>query len=377
MATILIGADICPIGENLAYFEKGDAARLFNDLLPEIQNADFSIGNLECPFIKTQTPIAKTGPIFGAPNSAINGIKNSGLRALVLANNHILDHGPEGLKNTLEVCAAAGIETVGAGKNLEEARRILIKEFGGLRVGIFAVAEHEFSIARPDAAGANPLDLIDFVRIVRAHREKVDYLIVLLHGSAEFLVPTPRTQKTCRFMIEMGANAVLVQHPHCLGGYEEYGGGHIVYGQGALVMDEEIYRRVKTFHEGYLVKLVVDAPARAKMEIIPFVQSSPAPGARKLTGDDEKRFRVELEKKSAQVKDASFVERQWIEFCEERKHSFLSSLLGHNRALRKLNSGGSVTSLLYSRKALLRVQNLIRCETHRETLETIFKQKMI
>ncbi|MDB6056205.1 MAG: hypothetical protein JWO95_49, partial [Verrucomicrobiales bacterium] len=37
MATIVIAADLCPIGNNRRLFEKGDARGLFNDLLPEFE----------------------------------------------------------------------------------------------------------------------------------------------------------------------------------------------------------------------------------------------------------------------------------------------------------------------------------------------------
>jgi poly-gamma-glutamate synthesis protein (capsule biosynthesis protein) len=257
MPTVLIGADICPIEANTQYLIRGDTETLFHDLLPEFEAADLVLANLECPLIERPSPIRKTGPTFGEAPSCINGIKAGGIDVLCLANNHILDHGAAGLANTLKVCAEAGIATVGAGRNLAEARKILIRELGGVRVGILAVAEHEFSIATRDSWGANPLDPVDVVRNVRAQWDQFDYLIVLVHGGDEFLVPSPRIKETCRFMIEMGANAVLVQHPHVLGGYEEYQGGHIVYGQGALLMDEAIYRDRKSFHEGFLVKLLI------------------------------------------------------------------------------------------------------------------------
>ena len=249
MASILIAADICPIEGNLPYFKRGDANSLFNDLLEEFQQADLTIANLECPLIEQPAPVLKTGPVFGVASQCIDGIKHAGIKVLSLANNHIMDHGPSGLKNTLAVCARAGIETVGAGENIEAARRILVRDLNGTRVAILSVAENEFSIAAKDRWGANPLDLIDFVRTVRSHQGQFDYLIVLVHGGDEFHVPSPRVKDTCHFLIEMGANAVIVQHSHCLGGYERYQGGHIVYGQGALIMDEGIYRRLKSFHE--------------------------------------------------------------------------------------------------------------------------------
>ena len=71
---------------------------------------------------------------------------------LNLANNHILDHGPQGLESTLQAAEAAGIATFGAGRDREEAAAILVRTVGGIRIGILGVAEHEFSIATADVA---------------------------------------------------------------------------------------------------------------------------------------------------------------------------------------------------------------------------------
>lgn len=371
MPTLLIAADICPIEGNLPWFKAGDASRLLNDLLPEFQAADLVMANLECPLIDHLSPIAKTGPNFGESPECIRGIQQMGVDVLTLANNHSLDHGPDGLRTTIETCARAGIATVGAGPNLSRAREILVRQVGSVRVGILAVAEHEFSIATATQWGANPLDLVDFVRNVNARRKDFDYLVVLLHGAHEFQPITPRIQDTCRFMIEMGANAVIVQHPHSLGGWEEYRGGLIVYGQGALVMDEAIYRDLKSFHEGFLVKLTVEPEAPARMEIIPFVQSDPEPGARRMDPEREQRFRTRLRERSDKILDPAFVAAEWRAFCEKRKYGYLSALLGHGRVLRRLNRKGLLLRWFYGERPLRGLRNLVRCETHREALETI------
>ena len=238
-------------------------------------------------------------------------------------------------------------------------------------------SEHEFSIATKHSSGANPLDLIDFVRNVTSHRDKFDYLIVLLHGGDEFLVPSPRIQNTCRFMVEMGASAVIVQHPHVLGGYEDYRGGHIVYGQGALLMDEALYRDRLSFHEGFLVKLTIAADAASAMAIVPFVQSNPAPGARRMDEAKEREFRLRLAQRSAAIQDEAFVQAEWLKFCDQNKHAYISGLLGHNRILSKLNARGWLTRFLYNQKVLLGVRNTVLCETHREAVETIFNQRLL
>ncbi len=108
MIKIIFGGDVCPINRNELYYKKGDAKSIFNDFLSELKSADFSIVNLECPLIDKDTPIIKNGPIIGVSSKCINGIKNSGINLVNLANNHILDHGKKGLKNTIKVCQKEG-----------------------------------------------------------------------------------------------------------------------------------------------------------------------------------------------------------------------------------------------------------------------------
>lgn len=372
---ILIGGDLCPIGDNKAFFKAGDAETLFHDLLPGLRDGDLVIANLECPLIERPTPIAKTGPIFGAEPACINGIKEAGIGVLCLANNHILDHGGQGLMTTLSACERAGIATVGGGANLALARRPLIKTVRGRRIGIIAMAEHEFSIAGNDTPGANPVDIVEYVRTMADLRGRVDYTVVLFHGGPEFMtVPSPNLRKTCRFLIEMGANAVVVQHPHSLGGYECYLNGHIVYGQGALVMDEEIYSTRGEFHEGVLVGLTIEEDGSSTMDLIPIVQSDPAPGAYLMTPPRANSLLAALEAKSSAILDDDYLTREWKQYCIERMHGYLSVLMAHNRIVSRVNRHGLLGGLLYRRKRLLGTQNVIRCETHREILETIFEE---
>jgi poly-gamma-glutamate synthesis protein (capsule biosynthesis protein) len=150
-----------------------------------------------------------------------------------------------------------------------------------------------------------------------------------------------------------------------------------VYGQGALVMDEEIYRDLKSFHEGFLVKLTIASDATSTLEIVPYVQSDPAPGARRMSQQQEQQFRRSLEEKSRRVMDDACLGADWLKFCEAQKHGYLSALLGHNRVLRKLNAGGLVTKLLHGRRPLLSARNVVCCETHREALETIFNHRLV
>ena len=376
MISVLIGGDVCPVGKNLLYCRCGDAESLFNGLLSDFHEADLSIVNLECPMINESAPIMKTGAILGVPSDCINGLQEAGIDVVNLANNHIMDHGLSGLNNTLEVCASAGISTVGAGENLEAARQIVINKIGQIRIGILAVAEHEFSIATYNSCGANPLDLADYVRNVKNRRDDFDYLILLFHGGNEhYPYPSPRLKDTCQFLVEMGANAVCVQHTHCPGCYEEYQGSHIIYGQGNLIFDRP--NRDKAFYEGFLVKLSISDDLSSTISIIPYLQSFSQPGARRMKKEEEQLFLQKLKERSSAITDDAFIRAQWVQFCNSKKYAYMSGIFGHNLFLKKLISKGLLPKLFFTRESITRLKNIISCEAHREVIETILHHRLI
>ena len=375
MIRILIGGDLCPIGDATSAFERGEVDALFRDLMSEFRRADLSIVNLECPFISKETPIKKIGPVLGAGDSCINGIRQAGIDVLNLANNHIMDHGPDGLKNTLMTCEKFGIAHVGAGENIDAARRILVREIKGTRIGILSIAEREFSIATRTYWGANPLDIIDFVRNIRAHREEFDYLIVLLHGGNEgYPYPSPFLMNTCRFFVEEGANAVVCQHSHVAGCYETYHDAPIVYGQGNLIFDN-LPGRDKSWNEGFLVNLEIDQNHKSKMVIVPYTQFDSCPGTIRMQGNQEREFLAALRERSESILNEAFVEKQWSLFCRGKKRYYLNTLSGNSPVIQKLVNKLRFPQLFRSKRSLRWKLALIRCESHREVLIKILSEE--
>ena len=374
MISVLIGGDLCPIGRNLPFFKEGDAAGLFNDLLPEFEQADLSIVNLECPLIEDERPIKKVGPVLGAPRESINGLAAAGIDVVNLANNHILDHGPEGLASTLEACRQNGIDSVGADANIREARKILVREVKGLRIGILALAEHEFSIAGANRPGSNPLDLIDFVRNVDTHRQEFDYLIVLLHGGNEhYAYPRPQLMNICRFFVEEGASAVICQQSHVAGCSEIYREGHIVYGQGNFIFDFPPPH--PAWNRGVLVVLEIDAPGRSRMRMVPLRQSDGSPGARRLGAEEEKRFREEFAARSEEIRDPAFVENRWRDFCRQQERPLLQLLHGRSSPFSRVVSRLNLRRRFNSKKRFRTRLHLVRCESLREALIAVLEER--
>lgn len=348
----------------------GELGSVFHDLLPVLAAADFALANLEGPLIRQPTPIEKIGPHHGFPDSCLAGLAAAGFKLLNLGNNHSMDHGEPGLFNTLDTCRAHGIAVVGAGKNLADAGQPLVVQAGNLRVGIIAYTEHEFGIAAPDRPGTNPLDTVHFVRTIQRQRDEWDHLIVLLHGGNEYHpYPRPSLRDLARFMCEQGATAVIFQHSHCAGCWEEHAGGVIVHGQGNLLFDT--HRAYPCELEGFLVTLELEKAGPVRMEIVPFAQAASGLGPELLTGTRKEAFLEGLADRSAAIQRPGFVEEQWDRFTRESPYNYLSLIQGYGKRVRELDRKFGFLRHFQSRERLLMLLHLLRCESHREAVITV------
>lgn len=367
MPSITIAGDLCPVGRNELLLCNGEAAQILGDIQHVFEIADLVIANLECPLIERITPITKLGPNLGVSPDCARGLKAMGVDVAVLANNHMMDHGPTGLDSTLRTLEVRGIAAVGAGENLASARRILVREAGGIRIGILAMAEHEFGIAGAETPGVNPLDVISFVRQVAAQRDEFDQLIAILHvGNEYFPFPRPGLLDTCRFLVEQGAAAVICQHSHCVGCMEMYQGAPILYGQGNFLFDWDSPH--PSFYEGMLLKLELNLGGIADVTTIPFTQSRPVEGIRPMGPSQENDFQASLEARNRMLRDPAALDGAWRDYCRRNRTLYLNGIHGKATLLRRAAAKLGLLDYLTPRSVHLHRLNYISCESHREAL---------
>jgi len=369
---IIICGDICPTNDTKHYFENNDVKSLFNDTLPLLKQADVLIGNME--FVLTNNGIAatKTGPILQGKTNFINLLKKVGFTALGLANNHIKDCGTDGVLSSLQTCKENNILTVGAGKNEEEAKKPIIIEKNGWKIGIMAFAEHEFNAAYKNEPGANLLDLYTDFDQIKTFKNQVDYLIILYHGGIEYYeYPSPLLQKKCRKMIDSGADYITCQHSHLIGTEENYNKGTILYGQGNTIFG---YRaNSKTWNTGLLVNIELDNNITIKNSLIKTTQNGIVLGTKK----EQENIKQLLNCRKNQIKETNFIEKSWLTFCSKQEKVYLPLLFGFGVNLIRFNRlfKNVFIKLFYRKKQIMRTHNVVRCEAHNEVLQTILNKK--
>jgi len=208
----------------------------FAQCSPILQNADVVFGNLEMVLYEKGTPLKENRLDFKAPLHYGEGLKRAGFRVLSVANNHILDFGAQACRDTLNFLKRQGIQTVGCGENLQEARKPAILTVRGKRIGFLAYSENVGQSAGPNQPGVAPIKKKYWVEDILALRPQVDLIVVSLHADLEFLAyPAPWRVRLSRQLIDAGADLVLQHHPHVPQGVERYGKGMIVYSLGSFV----------------------------------------------------------------------------------------------------------------------------------------------
>ena len=375
--SILIGADLVPTESNAEIFVQGNAEKLVgSELKALLDGASYRIFNLETPLADSPTPIPKGGPNLIAPISTVKGYKALGVNLLTVSNNHILDQGVSGLRSTLKALEESSIAHVGVGDDPNEAAKPYVFSFENKKIGVYACAEHEFSIVSENTPGANPFDARYSYSHISEMKKDCDYIIVLYHGGKEhYRYPSPDLQRICRGFIDSGANLVVCQHSHCIGCEEKYGNGTIVYGQGNFLFDRSKKEEWKT---GLVIKLDSDF----NISYIPIVKNENTV----LLADNKKSDEImsSFNERSKEIQINGFIEKKYSEFAMSMIDSYLGTLSGKTqclpyRALNKLLKGKLLhfsMSRKYNKKKLLMLINIIECEAHRELIIQALKDKI-
>lgn len=379
--SIVIGGDLVPIGDNLSLFRKSDGESLIGaELMQIIHSADFSFFNLETPLVDSLSPISKCGPALAAPTESILGLKAINPGAFSLANNHIMDQGLNGLASTCKILNDYSCPWFGAGDNVDDACRPYILRKNGLTVGFYSCCEHEFSVASSDRAGANPFDPYESFDHVSHLSQECDHVVVLYHGGKEhYRYPSPELQKTCRKFVEVGADIVICQHSHCVGCFEDYAEGVIVYGQGNFLFD---HSEKEPWQTGLLVEVVFGLDSRA-VKYHPLQKEGKCVALAKGSAKDS--ILSSFCYRSKEITQPGFIEESYKAFAKEMVDGYLSSFLpgGRSLAYRALNKlcGHRIARMLVTQERLLANINFLECEAHRELfiqgLHSLQKEKTL
>ena len=194
-----------------------------------------------------------------------------GVDIVTMANNHILDFGEYGITDSLAALDEAGILHVGAGEDLEQARRPQFIEVKGKTIGCLGTSR-VYMAASWAAGDGHPgvfstYDPAMALASIREAKEKCDYLVVYVHwGIERNTVPEDYQRSMGRSYIDAGADLVVGSHPHVLQEIEYYEEKPIAYSLGNFVFGSSI-------PETELLRVVLKEDGGAEVTTIPCTSS--------------------------------------------------------------------------------------------------------
>ena len=320
MKTLFVG-DICPTGDTSPCFETGDVKTLFADALDIFRDRDLVFANVECAITESENKIAKFGANLKAPINTAKVLSDIGVTVAGISNNHVFDFGREGALDTIKYLTEVGIDYTGFGENYEDSRKNYTFEKDGEKICIIAVCEHEYSYALDDRMGSRPFDEFETIEDIREAKKTHDRVIDAYHGGKEYCrYPSPRLMRACRAMVRNGADLVLCQHSHCIGTYENYKGGHILYGQGNFNFVESVDTEIMKTG----VAVCYDTKANT-VEFIPTKTNEGSIGVQLVHGEEKENILSAFAERSEKLKTGEW-KSGWNEFCERVKNTYLRNI---------------------------------------------------
>lgn len=203
------------------------------ELDPEF-DGELVLANLEGPYSSGE---GKIKPNKAGPRVWNEWISPQPKWCFSLANNHMMDFGADGLRETTVRLRERGIPFAGAGDNQEASRKAMVVEENGKKIGIISMAERQFGMAEDGVSGIAGMGLW-VVDAIRQLRKSVDFVIVSCHAAVEMSpIPSPEIREFYKFLIDHGADLIHGHHAHVPQGWEEYKGGYIFYGLGNFLVD--------------------------------------------------------------------------------------------------------------------------------------------
>lgn len=194
------------------------------ELLEIMQGSDVFMINNEFPYTDRGTPLANKTFTFRADPANVQILKDMGVDIVSLANNHASDYGEISLLDTLDTLEGAGIPYVGAGRDLEEASKVVFYQKGDMKIGVVSATEVE-RMASPDTKGATENTPGTFrcfqndalEEVIREAKKECDFLIVVVHWGTESTDELDWSQPgQAADFTAAGADVVIGAHPHVL-----------------------------------------------------------------------------------------------------------------------------------------------------------------
>ncbi len=310
----------------------------FTRLQALLSSADHVVANLETPLSTAREHRLPNKPYIhwsdGKRSSKV--LRDIGVDAVSLANNHTMDLGVQGLEDTITALEHHGLEWFGAGLTEERALEPLTLRPPATapqaRIDILSGFEHRGNYdekygfyAAGDKPGVAPLKKKGVGHIVRSWRKnnRQGYLIAFPHWGKNYMWRTGHQRKLAKRLIKAGVDLVIGHGAHRFQEIERYQGRFILYNLGNFVMNSRgRYGKLNSTPYSIIAKLELSRDTgelRKRLKLYPINSDNRTSGFQPylLKGVEFNRFSsLLLERSDADLVQAGLIKRSRDRFGE-------------------------------------------------------------
>ena len=225
---------------------KGVNGILSDEVLKIMRESDYMVANSEFTVSNRGSKIPGKMYTFRANPERLSIYGDMGVDLVTLANNHVYDFGSLAFNDMLDSFDAIKMPHVGAGRNLDEAKKPYYLTLpNGYRVAfVNATRAEKWGIDTPGATATSggvllSYDTAEFINTIKEAKANSDYVVAIIHWGTEGSHRLEQVQKTtAQDYLNAGADIVVGGHAHTLQGIDYNGGKPIIYNLGDFIFND-------------------------------------------------------------------------------------------------------------------------------------------
>ena len=224
---------------------KGVNGILSEEVLKVMRESNFMVANSEFTVSNRGSKTPGKDYTFRAKPERLSIYNDMGVDLVTLANNHVYDFGPLAFNDMLDSFDAIKMPHVGAGRNLDEAKKpYYLTMPNGYRIAfVNATRAEKWGIDTPGATATTGgvllcYDTAEFISTIKEAKANSDYVIAIIHWGTEGSHQLEQVQKTtARDYLNAGVDIIVGGHAHALQGIDYNNGKPIIYNLGDFIFN--------------------------------------------------------------------------------------------------------------------------------------------
>lgn len=244
--------------------------KYYGNLMSIFKKGDLNITNLETVIDTKPRKISKNALKFINKPKILGSLRNINTKLVCLANNHIMDNGTIGLKNTINHLKQYKINHVGADLSLKKIYKPFLFKKKNYKVAVINTSEGEEANEKyNNHIGSSDIESHEVIDQIRNCKKNGYLTIVIAHAGVEYIpFPPPYIKNIYKNFVNQGADLVVGHHPHVLQGFEIYKNVPIFYSLGNFTMWRNNLR--KKCYESIFLNIKIHNNKFSTINLVPF-----------------------------------------------------------------------------------------------------------